>query len=81
MTININWTDERKATYAKIAKTTGVVALAMFCGFWVGVGIMHLLTLMFGAKVAVIIYIVLYVFMVVWVFLTVFERDRYGFRK
>lgn len=81
MTININWTDERKATYAKIAKTTGIVALAMFAGFWIGVGILWLLTLMFGAKVGAMIYVVLWGASMVWVFLTVFERDEFGFRK
>lgn len=81
MTININWTDKRKAQYLAIAKATGIFALCMFAGFWIGVFVLWVLTALFGAKLGAMIYVVLWGASMIWIFLTIFERDAYGFRK
>jgi len=65
----------------EVAKVTGVVGLCMVAGYLVGTVILYLLTLIFGAKIGAMIYIVLWGASCVWVFMFIFEKDAYGYRR
>lgn len=73
----------RKEFMSAAGKATGIgvlVVAATFAGYWIGVLVMWALVSIFGVKLGAAIYLVLWVASCVWVFLTVFKKDKYGFR-
>ncbi len=59
----------------------GAALIGYFIGYFIGMVLLWALTALFGAKMGAYIYIVLWGASCVWLFLTVFDKDKYGYRK
>lgn len=81
----------RKAAHdayrSKQARTAGTVlaysaifAAAVAVGYAVGTAVLYLLVWVFGAKIGVMLYLILYGASMAWIFITIFQKDKYGFR-
>jgi len=67
--------------FGKVCAWSAIVAACFTAGYLIGTALLWLLTLIFGAKIAAWIYTVIWLLSCVWIFLTIFERDAYGYRK
>lgn len=81
----------RKAAYAAyrsntakkagtVAGTCVLVAGAIAAGYLIGTAVLWVLIAVFGAKVGVIVYLILYGASCMWVFMFMFKKDADGFR-
>ncbi len=79
--MKINMTKREAA--AKAGKWAGfgcLIAGAFVIGYFIGMMVLWALTAVFGAKLGSYIYVILWGASCVWLFLTVFDRDKYGYR-
>jgi hypothetical protein len=66
--------------FGTICGYTALIAGGFAIGYLIGSVLMWLLTVVFGSKIALWIYTIIWLMSCIWLFLFVFDRDKYGFR-
>jgi len=79
--MKINMTKREFARKAGTACAyTGIIATCFVAGYLIGMFILWCLTSLFGVKAGMFIYTILWFASCVWLFMTVFPKDKYGYR-